>query len=508
MFFTELRKHMKWVFMVLVVLFGGSLFFMGGPGLIGGADPQAEVLARPVAEVNGHAISTAELQSVYRNNLAIYRQFFGQLQPAQNEEILYQSLEGLIRNRLMLEAARRENVQVDGADVKAELEQLKASFASEQDFRAQLRAARLTERDLENMIRENLMVRQLGDDIRAQAQVTEDDIRADYEAVRARHILIRPEGDGPDWSEEEWAAAEARAAELREQLLAGADFEELAREHSADRGSAAQGGDVGLFNRASPLVDEFKEAAFALEAGQVSEPVRTSFGYHLIEVTERRVPEGEEFEAARAEIEERLRRERGEQRLQEWLTARRDESDIVIHDPRLRAFERVQNGELEAALTDYRLALDEDPFDPYLHVSIAGVLQRLGRTDEALTELEEAVEKSANDPELQLMLGLAYHDAGRSDDAARVLVQASETADWDPNLQFTVARALADMGYEEEARAAELRFQAILEEWARNQTPPGDGRIEFLEESWLDAGDDEGDDADGAGTGSEAGAEE
>src|SRR5690606_40829806 len=88
---------------------------------LGGADPQAEVLARPVAEVNGHPISAAELQSVYRNNLAIYRQFFGQLQPAQNEEILYQSLEGLIRNRLMLEAARRENVQVDGADVKAEL---------------------------------------------------------------------------------------------------------------------------------------------------------------------------------------------------------------------------------------------------------------------------------------------------------------------------------------------------------------------------------------------------
>lgn len=502
MFFTELRKHMKWVFLVLVVLFGGSLFFMGGPGLFGGENPELEVMARPVAEVNGHPISAGELQSVYRNNLAIYRQFFGQVQPGQTEQIMYQSLEGLIRNRLLLEAARQQNVQVDAAAVKAELDQIKASFASEQDFRAQLRAARLTERDLETMIRENLMVRQLGDDIRAQAEVTEDDIRADYEAVRARHILIRPEGDGPDWSEEAWDAARARAEELRQQLLAGADFEELAREHSADRASAVQGGDVGLFNRASPLVDEFKEAAFALEVGHISEPVRTAFGYHLIEVTERRIPEGEEFEAARAEIEERLRRERGEARLQEWLAARREESNIVIHDPRLRAFERAQNGELEAALADYRLALVEDPFDPYLHVSVAGVLQRLGRTDEALTELEEAVEKSANDPELQLLLGLAYQDAGRPDDAARVLVQASETADWDPNLQFTVARALADMGYEEEARAAELRFQAILEEWARNQAPSGDGRIEFLEESWLGADGDED------GEGPEAGVEE
>lgn len=488
MFFSELRKHMKWVFAVLVVLFGGSLFFMDGAGLLGRQNPEVEVLARPVAEVNGHPISAAELQSAYRNNLAIYRQFFGRVQPGQSEQIMYQSLEGLVRSRLLLEAARQENVQVDPAAVRAELDQIKAAFPSEQDFRNQLRAARLTERDLEAMIREDLMVRQFSDEIRAQVTVTEEDVRADYEGVRARHILIRPEGEGPDWSEEAWAEARRRAAELREQLLAGADFEELAREHSADRASAAQGGDLGFFNRQSPLVDELKEAAFALDVGAISEPVRTAFGYHLIQVTERRVAEGEDFEAARAEIEERLRRERGEERLQEWLAARREESNIVIHDPRLRAFERAQNGQLEEALADYRLALEEDPFDPYLHVSVATVLQRLGRTDEGLRELEEAVEKSANDPELQLILGLAYRDAGRREDAARVLVQASETADWDPNIQFTVSRALADMGFEEEARAAELRFRAILEEWAKAQTPAGDGRIQFLEESWLDAG--------------------
>src|SRR5690606_13378594 len=107
----------------------------------------------------------------------------------------------------------------------------------EQDFRDQLRAARITERDLQDIIRENLMVRRLGDDIRAQAEVTAADVRADYEAVRARHILVRPEGEGPEWDEAAWARAREQAEALRRQLAEGADFEALVREHSADRGT-------------------------------------------------------------------------------------------------------------------------------------------------------------------------------------------------------------------------------------------------------------------------------
>src|SRR5690606_34669442 len=116
------------------------------------------------------------------------------------------------------------------------------------------------------------------------AEVTEADVRADYEAVRARHILVRPEGEGPEWDEAAWARAREQAEALRRQLAEGADFEALVREHSADRGTVEAGGDVGLFNRESPLVEEFKEAAFQLAVGEISEPVRTSFGYHLIQV--------------------------------------------------------------------------------------------------------------------------------------------------------------------------------------------------------------------------------
>lgn len=485
MFFTNLRKQMRWVLIVLVVMFGGSLLYIGGPGFFGSGAEQ-EVFAQTVAEVNGQPITAAELQSVYRNNLAFYRQFFGQLQPAQTEEILYQSLDALIRNRLVMEAARKENTPVAQEAIEEEFNRIKSGFPSEQTFRDELRRAGLTERALRDMIREHLMAENFEETIRSQAQVTEEEIRASYEGVRARHILIRPRADEEVDEEGAWERARAEAERLRAELAAGADFAQLAAEWSDDAGSAAQGGDVGFINQDTPFVEEFKEAALRLDVGEVSEPVRTPFGWHIIEVTERRTADDDGFAEAREEIENRLREQRGEERFRQWLEEYRAGAEVVIHDPRLRAYEKASQGDLDGAVADYRLALDEDPFDPYLHVALARVLERMGRTDEALTELETAVDKGMNDPELQLILGMAYRDAGRTDDAARVIVAAAETADWDWNLQFTASQLLDEMGYVEEAQKASARLMAIMESWAEQQQQESSGMIEFAEEDWLD----------------------
>ena len=122
------------------------------------------------------------------------------------------------------------------------------------------------------------------------------------EQVRARHILIQLP---PDASEEAVAAAEAEAAELAGRLQAGEDFAELAAEHSDDPGSKAAGGDLGFFRRGQ-MVGPFEEAAFALEPGTLSEPVRTDFGIHLIRVEERREPELRTFDDVKGELAREL----------------------------------------------------------------------------------------------------------------------------------------------------------------------------------------------------------
>ncbi len=123
------------------------------------------------------------------------------------------------------------------------------------------------------------------------------------EKRRARHILIRVADAAGD------AAALKRAQELRAQLAAGKDFAELARAHSDDPGSKAAGGELGFAGR-SAYVKPFADALYGLETGAISEPVRTQFGYHLIQLEEVKAGQAKTLESARAEIEADYRRQR------------------------------------------------------------------------------------------------------------------------------------------------------------------------------------------------------
>jgi parvulin-like peptidyl-prolyl isomerase len=117
--------------------------------------------------------------------------------------------------------------------------------------------------------------------------------------VRSRHVLIAPLPDAADQAaatDEQWAAALAEAEEVRELLSAeGADWFEIAEERSDDPGSGARGGDLGWYDAAaSPFVVEFTEALEGLEVGELSDPVRTAFGYHVIQKTaERESPQAQ-----------------------------------------------------------------------------------------------------------------------------------------------------------------------------------------------------------------------
>jgi len=126
------------------------------------------------------------------------------------------------------------------------------------------------------------------------------------EQVWARHILL-PE--------------EAAAIALRERLLKGEDFATLAAELSQDTGSKDSGGDLGWFGRGK-MVAEFKEAAYALQVGQISEPVKTDFGWHIIQTL------GHEVRPLTAEQYEQAR----QAKFQEWLTQAREQTEITTYD--------------------------------------------------------------------------------------------------------------------------------------------------------------------------------
>ena len=142
-----------------------------------------------------------------------------------------------------------------------------------------------------------------------QQRVSEEEVKAYYEkhrekyqeprAVRARHILIEvPQGATPEQEKE----ALKKAQRLRERILKGEDFAKLAQKYSADPGTKEKGGELGFFTQGQ-MVKEFEEAAFRLKPGEISEPVRTPFGYHLIQVEEVKEAKQRSF----AEVKDRVR---------------------------------------------------------------------------------------------------------------------------------------------------------------------------------------------------------
>jgi len=162
------------------------------------------------------------------------------------------------------------------------------------------------------------------EEIGKNAKLDEADVRkyfeahkAEFEQVRARHILIRVQGSPaavrPGQKDLTEAEALAKAQDLRKRIQAGEDFAQLARQESDDTGSGAKGGDLGFF-RHGQMVPSFEEAAFAMQPGDLSEPVKTPFGYHVIKVEAK---ESKSFEDVRPELERRLRPEQAQKTLEE-----------------------------------------------------------------------------------------------------------------------------------------------------------------------------------------------
>lgn len=139
------------------------------------------------------------------------------------------------------------------------------------------------------------------------------------EQTRLRHILVRV---SEVVSEED---AKRKLSQLRERIVNGADFGELARQHSDD-GSAARGGELGWIYPGD-TVPEFERAFTGLPLKQVSEPVRTSFGWHLLQVLERRTADAS-TERKRLEARKALRERKSDEAYQEWLRQLRDRAYV------------------------------------------------------------------------------------------------------------------------------------------------------------------------------------
>lgn len=210
-------------------------------------------------------------------------EFIQELKAQHGETVLNE----LVQIKILLHKA--EELGIGDAEVQGEIDTLKESIGVEDDEQFALflesqgikSEEDLKERILSHLVLQN-MVGHVGD-------FTEEELREEYALgleVEAKHILV---------SDLE------TAKELRTRVQEGEEFEELAREYSMDPGSKEDGGHLGFFQRGA-MTPPFEEAAFKTDIGAISDPISTSYGYHIIQVTDRN-----EFEDSYEEVMPKLR---------------------------------------------------------------------------------------------------------------------------------------------------------------------------------------------------------
>jgi len=245
------------------------------------------------ATVQGQEISEARLQTEIDSYLFQQGTNVGAIRdPKRFKELREKILDVLIGQELLWQAASRDKIFADDAEVAQAFKQYQAQFEDEVSFDNKLKQGGYNQFTFQENLKQRLSVQKwVRELVSKDISISDAEVHTFYlenqqefsvpETIRARHILIQLEAGA---SEETRATAIEQLSVIRQEIDAGADFAALATEKSQGP-SAAKGGDLGYFTRGQ-MVAPFEAAAFALAPGEVSGIVETRFGLHLIQLVD------------------------------------------------------------------------------------------------------------------------------------------------------------------------------------------------------------------------------
>ncbi len=267
--------------------------------------PPTEDINPAVLKVNDDTIYAAEISWVMSN---IAGQLGGRDNVPDNQQLLQMATQRVVEQKLLAQEARRFGIEPNEERVATMLETAEQQSGGREALEASLeRRGSSYERLVATLTEMDLVRTFVEEKISPTIQVSDEEVSAFYndhpevfvvgEQVHARHIVFAA-AEGVDADTEKSAREKAEKAHAR--AAAGEDFASLARELS-EGPTASKGGDLGFFAR-DQMVPVFADAAFALEAGEISGVVHTSFGFHVIKVEERRPSTTQPIEEASARI--------------------------------------------------------------------------------------------------------------------------------------------------------------------------------------------------------------
>ncbi len=265
---------------------------------------EAKIIEGIAAKVNKEIITLSELE-------AAKRAFSGPIGiPVDQipEEVTREILNRLIKSKLVLQEAKKRKIQIPSEEVERVLAETKRRFKDEEEFKKALASQGYTSiEDLKREYEEEMMGQKLIDqEVRSKIKIAPKELeeigRRFSTQLHAKHILVE---------------THEKAQTILQRLRQGDDFEKLAKECSLCP-SKEKGGDLGFFTQGE-MIEEFSKIAFALKDGEISDVVKTTFGYHIIKAIEHRPTPKQELERLKEEVRHLLWEKKFKEGLDKWL---------------------------------------------------------------------------------------------------------------------------------------------------------------------------------------------
>jgi foldase protein PrsA len=230
------------------------------------------------------------------------------------------TLDTLISDKIIQLEAEKQNIKVTDDEIQKELDTLYAQYGGEEALKEQLEASGSSIDAVKQDVVQYVETRKL---IEPTIKITDKEISAYFEEnkdsfaqeeqVEASHILVEDK---------------ATADEVLKKLKDGGDFAKLAKEYSTDTGTADNGGSLGYFGKGQ-MVAEFENVAFKLKVNEISDPVKTEYGYHIIKVTGKKEAEEPNLADNKEAIKETLLTEKLQTEYGTWLEKKKEEYKIT-----------------------------------------------------------------------------------------------------------------------------------------------------------------------------------
>ena len=298
----------------------------------------AAFAATPVLRVNDTQLTDVDLKLATG---AVGQQMQGM--HATDDVVLRHTVEQLIGRTLLLQVARDAKVTADPKAVAASIEELRKRAGGAEAFAKQLATSGITELDLTNIEEQAQLVRTYVEtEIAPKATVTDAEAKTFFDAnpqqfqhpeqIKLRVLLVPLKPGSDDTAD---GAAKARAEDARKRVVGGEDFAKVAQEISADA-SNAHGGEVGWVKKGL-LLPELEASVWALKGGEVSQVLKTKFGYYVFRVDDRRAAGSLSFDEVKPRLLGALKNEKVEASIKMIVADRRAKAKIEGLNPAVKA---------------------------------------------------------------------------------------------------------------------------------------------------------------------------